>query len=120
MRSIMGDEIKFTDGRISAKSGLNGELHAYSITVPIQPGNSGGPLFDYNGNVIGITSHGVSRERFNTENANCAIKSNYLLNLIGMLDYTPNLPTTNKVSNLDITEQIKLLKKFVYSIEVDF
>lgn len=120
MRSIMGDEIKFTDGRISAKSGLNGELHAYSITVPIQPGNSGGPLFDYNGNVIGITSHGVSRERFNTENANCAIKSNYLLNLIGMLDYTPNLPTTNKVSNLDIPEQIKLLKKFVYSIEVDF
>tara|TARA_B110001452_G_scaffold266130_1_gene272221 strand:+ start:476 stop:1882 length:1407 start_codon:yes stop_codon:yes gene_type:complete len=120
MRSIMGDEIKFTDGRISAKSGLNGELHAYSITVPIQPGNSGGPLFDYNGNVIGITSHGVSRERFNTENANCAIKSNYLLNLIGMLDYNPKLPITNKVSNLDIPEQIKVLKRFVYSIEVDF
>ena len=120
MRSVMGDEIKFSDGRISAKSGLGGELHAYSITVPIQPGNSGGPLFDKNGNVIGITSHGVSRERYNTENANNAIKSNYLLNLIGMLNYSPKLPTTNKVANLDIPEQIKVLKKFVYSIEVDF
>ncbi len=42
MRSIMGDEIKFTDGRISAKSGIDGQLNAYSISVPIQPGNSGG------------------------------------------------------------------------------
>ena len=120
MKSIMGDEIKFTDGRISAKSGINGELHAYSISVPIQPGNSGGPLFDFNGNVIGITSHGVNRSKFNTENANCAVKSSYLLSLLGMLDVSPKLNTTNMISNLGVPEQVKKIKNFVYSVEVNY
>tara|TARA_B110000046_G_scaffold185004_1_gene225192 strand:- start:1672 stop:3180 length:1509 start_codon:yes stop_codon:yes gene_type:complete len=120
IRSVMGDEIKFTDGRISAKSGINGSLNSYSITVPIQPGNSGGPLFDFEGNIIGITSHQINKKNFNTENANYAIKSNYLLNLIEMLDYQPNLPTQNSISALKIPDQVNQIKNSVFSIEVDY
>ena len=40
MTKIMGEEIKFTDGKINAKSGYKGEISTYQISVPIQPGNS--------------------------------------------------------------------------------
>lgn len=42
--SVMGDEVKFTDGKISSKTGIQGDVTVYQISVPIQPGNSGGPL----------------------------------------------------------------------------
>lgn len=56
---IMGDEVKFTDGKISSKTGIQGDVTVYQISVPIQPGNSGGPLFDDKGSVVGITSSGL-------------------------------------------------------------
>ena len=48
------------------------DITSYQIQVPIQPGNSGGPLFDFKGNLIGITSSGstekdVSDTTVNTE-----------------------------------------------------
>jgi S1-C subfamily serine protease len=52
----MGTEIKFTEGTISAKTGFRGQISNYQTSVPIQPGNSGGPLFDYEGNLIGINT----------------------------------------------------------------
>ena len=50
--SIMGKEIKVTDGMISSKTGFDGDITTYQITAPIQAGNSGGPLFDEKGNLI--------------------------------------------------------------------
>ena len=50
MSDILGEEIKVTDGIISSKTGYQGDVVTYQISVPIQPGNSGGPLFDKNGN----------------------------------------------------------------------
>ena len=41
------------------KTGYQGDVVTYQISVPIQPGNSGGPLFDKNGNLVGITNAGV-------------------------------------------------------------
>ena len=82
MADVMGTEVKFTDGKISSKSGLQGDVRVYQITVPIQPGNSGGPLFDMDGNVVGITSSGLNRDYFKSENVNYAIKAAYLRSLI--------------------------------------
>ena len=44
--STMGMDIKLTNGIISAKTGYQGDVSQYQISAPIQPGNSGGPLFD--------------------------------------------------------------------------
>ena len=79
---VMGSEVKFTDGKISSKSGIGGDVRVYQISVPIQPGNSGGPLFDMGGNVVGITSSGLNRDYFKSENVNYAIKASYLKNLM--------------------------------------
>ena len=111
MTSIMGDEVKFTDGKISAKTGYMGDLSTYQITVPIHPGNSGGPLFNKNGNIVGVTSSGLDKQL--ADNVNYAIKANYLLNLIESalsVDVIPN----GSAKNLALTEYIRRNKKFVF------
>ncbi len=54
--SVMGCEAKMTTGYVSARTGLQGDPRAYQISVPIQPGNSGGPVLNMNGEVIGIAT----------------------------------------------------------------
>lgn len=115
--SIMGTDIKFTDGKISSKTGFQGDITTYQISVPIQPGNSGGPLFDYDGNLIGITSSGVNRELDITENVNYAIKATYLKNLVEVLDSKLELPTNQSLSSKSLTEKIKVLSDYVVLIK---
>ena len=112
LTSTMGDEIKLTTGVVSSKSGFQGDVSLYQISAPIQPGNSGGPLFDSKGNVIGI----VSAKHRGAENVSYAIKASYLRNL--MESAVPNniLPQTNKISAQNLSGKVKAAKIFVYYI----
>lgn len=116
MTDVMGEEVKFTDGKISSRTGIQGDMSVYQISVPIQPGNSGGALFDNNGNVVGITSSGLNREAFNSENVNYAIKTSYLYNLIESTLTTSVLPQGTAMQGQPLTQKIKLAKNFVYII----
>jgi S1-C subfamily serine protease len=51
---MQGLEPKYTEGSISSLSGMQGDEKEYQISVPVQPGNSGGPLCDANGEVVGV------------------------------------------------------------------
>jgi len=114
--SLMGKEIKVTDGIISSKTGFDGNITTYQITAPIQPGNSGGPLFDEKGNLIGINSSGLGTDV--AENVAYSIKTNYILNLIDILPKSIELPSNTKLETLPLTEQIKEISKFVVLIKV--
>ncbi|MCF8292422.1 MAG: trypsin-like peptidase domain-containing protein [Chitinophagaceae bacterium] len=116
--NVMGDEIKFTDGKISSKTGIKGDITVYQISVPIQPGNSGGPLFDNKGNLVGITSSALNKEYFNSENVNYAIKTTYLKNLIDVMPENITLPNNIDIFNKPLTEKIKLLSDFIPIIRV--
>jgi S1-C subfamily serine protease len=114
MVDVMGEEQKFTDGRISAKSGIDGDITTYQITTPIQPGNSGGPLFDSEtGNVIGIVSSFLNRDKFNAENVNYALKSNLLKNLIDSSPEVISIKEPKIGSGAKLSELIKSYKPFV-------
>ena len=113
LTSTMGDEIKLTTGIISSKTGFQGDVSLYQISAPIQPGNSGGPLFDKNGNLIGI----VNAKHEGAENVGYAIKTSYLKNLIESSISTSILPNNNRISRLPLTEKVKSLKNFVYFIK---
>ena len=115
---VMGSEVKFTDGKLCSKTGIQGNVREYQISVPIQPGNSGGPLFDYDGNLIGITSSTLNKDYFNSENVNYAIKSSYLNNLIEVLPTSINLPNDKSIHNKTLTEKIKILSDYVVLIKV--
>ena len=114
--SLMGKDIKFTDGKISAKTGIDGNITTYQISASILPGSSGGPLFDYHGNLIGVNSSGLAREGY--ESVGYSIKSNYLLNLIDVLPETINLPSSTQLASKPLTEQIKVLSDYVVLIKV--
>ena len=114
--SLMGKEVKITDGIISSKSGFDGDITTYQITAPIQGGNSGGPLFDDKGNFLGINSSGLSKEI--ADNVGYTIKSSYVLNLIDVLPKSIDLPSSTKLQPLPLTEQIKEISKYVVLVKV--
>lgn len=115
LRATMGDEVKLTNGIISSKSGFQGDITSYQITAPVQPGNSGGPLFDDKGNIIGI----INSKHIGAENVSYAIKSSYLMNLIDLIPTPPKLQTISIVSGKPLTEQVKILRKFTYIIKIN-
>lgn len=115
LRATMGEEVKVTNGIISSNSGFMGDITSYQITAPIQPGNSGGPLFDEKGNLIGI----INAKHLGAENVSYAVKSTYLLNLISSAPKSIKLQQINRISTLPLSEKIKSLKKYTYIIETN-
>jgi len=114
--SIMGKEIKFTDGRISSKTGFLGNPIQYQSTTPIQGGNSGGPLFDSKGNLIAINSAKLKSDV--ADNVSYSIKSSYLLSLIDALPQSIKIPSSTILYSQPLTQKIKTLTKYVVLIKV--
>ena len=120
LNDVMGTNYKLTDGIISSKSGIEDDVRYYQISVPLQPGNSGGPLFNKDGIVIGITSSKLNSKAVGTDiqNVNYAIKASYLLNLYNMLPNPSKIETTSQVANKQLQDQVKVLKNYVCLIKV--
>jgi S1-C subfamily serine protease len=96
--SILGKNQKITDGIVSSVTGVEDDPTMFQITVPIQPGNSGGPLFNESGEVIGITTASLSLNVIRSlgaipQNVNYAIKSSFVNNL---LTTTPKTLLSNR------------------------
>jgi len=54
LHGLLAAEANVTTGTVSALAGLGNDTRFIQITVPIQPGNSGGPLLDQGGNIVGV------------------------------------------------------------------
>jgi S1-C subfamily serine protease len=76
-----GWQPKLTRGEISSLSGFQDNANEYQISVPVQPGNSGGALIDEQGNVVGIVEATLTvtdadlKAGIVPQNVNYAIKS---------------------------------------------
>ena len=89
---ILGKTPKITDGIISADEGVKSDPTLFTISAPIQPGNSGGPLLDKFGNAVGVIVAKLRNQASSdgdVENVNYAVKSSYLSPLLkkhGLVD----------------------------------
>ena len=80
---LQGVSAKFTKGTINSLTGFQDDIRLYQISVPVQPGNSGGALLDDSGNILGVivaqldakTTFKISGSL--PQNVNYAIKSIY-------------------------------------------
>ncbi len=54
LRGLLADEASVTTGAVSALAGLGNDARYLQLTAPVQPGNSGGPLVDMSGRVVGV------------------------------------------------------------------
>ena len=109
--------IVYGEGYLSAKSGNDGDSTAYQLNVSANPGNSGGPVLNKNGEVIGIIT---SKEK-NADGVVYAAKS---LNIYKLLEAikkdndTANIkvPNNTGLKGLDRTQQVKKMEEFVYMV----
>ena len=100
--ALLGGEPKISDGLLGALSGIKGDPTVLSISAPIQPGNSGGPLLNEYRNVVGVVVSKLRDAASNdqdVENINYAIKVGYFKPLVSDLGELPQ-PNPAKLDNI--------------------
>ena len=70
---MLSDDLNFHDGIISSLKGFEDNTNQITITAALNPGNSGGPVVNENGEVVGVAVSGLAKDL--TEGINFAIKS---------------------------------------------
>lgn len=112
------DEIVYGKGYISAKTGFNGDTTAYQVSIPVNPGNSGAPLLDSKGDVVGI----VTGKQTTSDGIAFAVKSAHLKHLLDEMpkDKQPRKDWNHKshLEGMNRVDQIKKLEDFVYMVKV--
>jgi S1-C subfamily serine protease len=100
--TLQGFSPKLAKGEIASLSGAADDPRYFQISVPVQPGNSGGALVDERGNVIGIVSAkldastALAMSGSLPENVNYAVKSSLLLSF---LESVPDVANKLKAPN---------------------
>ncbi|MFD1256558.1 trypsin-like peptidase domain-containing protein [Mucilaginibacter terrae] len=113
------DDFYYGKGYLSSSTGYNGDTTAYQVSLPVYPGNSGGPLLDNKGNIIGI----ISGKQSQTESAAFAVKSFYLFKAVQSVSAdtsanTISLKSKNSLMGLSRQQQIKKLENYVFMVKV--
>jgi S1-C subfamily serine protease len=110
----------YGEGYLSSMTGFNGDTLSCQIAVAANPGNSGGPVFNRNGEVIGI----LSTRELQAEGVVFAIQSKYIVQMVNNLkksDSTMNglrLPVSSSVKGMDKVQQVKKLQDYIYMVKV--
>lgn len=90
--AIMGSNAKLSTGIVNSTTGLRDDPRLYQISVPVQSGNSGGPLLNRNGEVVGLVTAKLSAAQVYEwtgdlpQNVNYAVKVGFLDALLQRAD----------------------------------
>ena len=101
---IQGHSPKVTQGMISGENGIQNDIRMWQISVPIQPGNSGGPLLDEEGRLVGVVVASLSLRAIQItgsvpQNVNYAIKGAYLEPLLNFHKISVAAKTTTALAS---------------------
>ena len=110
------EDMVYNEGTVSSCSGFEGDSTAYQVSIPVNPGNSGGPLFDNQANLIGI----ISGRNAGAEGASFAIQSKYIIDYLKQYatDNSIALASGKNLKGIDRPSQIKKLKDYVFMVKV--
>ena len=108
LTGILSSSVKLTRGIVSSLSGLNNNYSEIQIDAAIQPGNSGGPVLNMEGQVVGVASSGLNKlamieeTAYIPENVNFAVAAPTLLNFLKANGVT----TKNEVLKINNTNEL--------------
>ena len=106
--NLLGTSPKLTSGFINATNGLADDPRTFQVSVPVQAGNSGGPLLNMRGEVVGIITSKLSAQKMFEwtgdipQNVNYAIKINRLSSLISELETDEQVKAGGANNNQDL------------------
>lgn len=114
------EEIVYGEGYLSAKTGYNGDTLSCQITVDANPGNSGGPVFNHSGEVIGI----LSSKETETQGAVFAVQSKYIYRAVedvkkNSLYRNVKLSAKSNLEGLSKVQQVKKIREYVFMVKGD-
>jgi len=117
---LQGFAPKFSSGEVAALSGPGDDPRFIQISVPIQPGNSGGPLVNAAGSVVGVVTGKLDSIKTLKvtgqipENVNYAIKGTILLGLLeavpGLTDTAPQAPANASTPSTNSADTAKAVE----------
>ena len=109
------EEVVYGEGYLSAKSGYSGDTTSYQISISVNPGNSGGPVLNKNGEVIGI----ISSKETNADGVVFAIKSKNIYKALEEIksSETIKLPSIATIKGMDRGHQIKKIEDCVFMVK---
>ncbi|MBS1643460.1 MAG: trypsin-like peptidase domain-containing protein [Bacteroidetes bacterium] len=110
------DEIVYNEGYIAAKNGYQGDSNQYRLEVPAGPGQSGAPVFDTDGDILGV----IRSKDAQTESTTYAISSKTLLRLLKDLpkDKRPRIPNVSRLDGMSRQQQVDRLQDFTCLVQV--
>jgi serine protease Do len=110
------DEVVYSEGYISSRNGYLGDSMQYRLELPAEPGQSGAPVIDANGNIIGI----VTGKESKSSNTTYAVSSKTMLRLLRNIPQAANitLPKAGKLNKLSRSQQIDKIQDFTCVVNV--
>jgi serine protease Do len=120
LSQVLATSGNFTTGIVTALAGIGDDSRFYQISAPVQPGNSGGPLLDENGNLIGVVSSKLDflAEIKNVgdipQNVNFAIKASVVANFLqdNAIKFQIG-EATQPMKGPDLADEAKALSAFI-------
>lgn len=114
------DEIVYGEGYLSARTGYKGDTLSCQIAVPANPGNSGGPVFNNYGEVIGI----LSARETKTQGAVFAVQSKYIYDALEELKNNKlyegvKLPSKSSIAHLSKMQQVEKIQDCIFMVKGD-
>ena len=119
---LLSSSGNFSLGNVTSLSGMRDDTRFLQISTPIQPGNSGGPLLDMSGSVVGVVvaqlnALAVMREDNSVpQNVNFAIQVPIVINFLSIKGVAPKLNSSNVARNLPPADVADLAKRFTVQV----
>jgi S1-C subfamily serine protease len=113
------DEIVYNMGYLSAKTGYKGDTSSCQLSLTANPGNSGAPVFNKNGEIVGI----ITTKQTQAEDVVFALKSNNIFRMIDSLKTSDTsfkdlkLPKSSSLKNMDRVSQVKKAENCVFLVK---
>jgi serine protease Do len=123
LTSELGKRARVSEGIVNSTVGVEDDPRMLQISVPIQPGNSGGPLFNNLGQVIGVVTSTINnaylilQKGTFPQNVNFAMKINYLNNLVSLLPGDTNLARNLRPREINASQLMETTRNSILFIE---
>lgn len=108
------DDIVYSEGPVSSLTGYKSDTIALQLSLPVNPGNSGAPVFSENGELMGV----ITGKNIEADGAAYGLKVSHLREFLqNCEEYKESLPKKNLLKGKKLTDQVKRIDSFIFLVK---